>query len=76
MPPLCGVSAPASVRPVYFGGWIDTPIHRRAALEPGMVFDGPAIVEQSDTTTVIEPGMTARVDAYGNLLVEVAQWTQ
>ena len=37
-----------------------------------MVLTGPAIVEQPDTTTVIEPGMHARVDAYGNLLVEVA----
>lgn len=64
---------PASRRPVYFGRWIDTPIHRRDALLPGMAFHGPAIVEQSDTTTVIEPGMRARVDAYGNLLVEVTQ---
>jgi hypothetical protein len=30
------------------------------------------VVEQSDTTTVIEPGMTARVDAWGNLIVELA----
>jgi N-methylhydantoinase A len=63
---------PASTRPVYFGGWHDTPIYRREALLPGMVLIGPAIVEQPDTTTVIEPGMRARVDAYGNLLVEVA----
>jgi N-methylhydantoinase A len=62
----------ASSRPVYFGRWIDTPIYRRAALEPGMAFEGPAIVEQSDTTTVIEPGMAACIDAYGNLLVVVA----
>jgi N-methylhydantoinase A/oxoprolinase/acetone carboxylase beta subunit len=36
-----------------------------------MVFDGPAIVEQSDTTTVVEPGMDVTVDAKGNLLVKV-----
>jgi N-methylhydantoinase A len=36
-----------------------------------MVFEGPAIVEQSDTTTVIEPDMTATVDVHGNLLVKV-----
>jgi len=64
---------PTAVRPVYFGGWRDTPIYRRDSLLPGMVLAGPAIVEQPDTTTVIEPGMRARVDAYGNLLVEVAQ---
>jgi N-methylhydantoinase A len=63
---------PTAIRSVYFGGWRDTPIHRREALLSGMVLSGPAIVEQPDTTTVIEPGMRARVDAYANLLVEVA----
>ena len=58
-------------RPVYFGGWHDTPIYTRDALAPGMAFEGPAIVEQSDTTTVIEPDMTATVDVHGNLLVKV-----
>ena len=64
--------SPSATRPVYFGGWHDTPIYRRDMLLPGMVLSGPAIVEQPDTTTVIEPGMRARVDAYGNLLVEVS----
>ena len=36
-----------------------------------MTLDGPAIVEQSDTTTVIEPDMTLAVDRHGNLLVKV-----
>jgi N-methylhydantoinase A len=58
-------------RPVYFGGWHDTPVYSRDALAPGMAFEGPAIVEQSDTTTVIEPDMTATVDVHGNLLVKV-----
>ena len=38
---------------------------------PGTVLDGPAIIEQADTTTVIEPGMRARVDAFNNILVEI-----
>ena len=50
-------------RPVYFGGWVDTPIYDRAGLAPGAMFEGPAILEQADTTSVIEPGMAARVDA-------------
>ncbi|WP_342641066.1 hydantoinase/oxoprolinase family protein [Rhodoligotrophos ferricapiens] len=62
---------PRATRPVYFGGWHDTPIHDRHALQPGMVVAGPAIIEQADTTIVIEPDMAARVDAYGNLLVEI-----
>jgi N-methylhydantoinase A len=72
--PMERPAPPASAtRPVYFGGWRDTPIYRRDSLLPGMMLSGPAIVEQPDTTTVIEPGMRARADAYGNLLVEVAQ---
>ena len=63
---------PFAHRDVFFGKWTATPIYRRNDLEHGMRFDGPAIVEQSDTTSVIEPGMHARVDAYGNILVEVA----
>lgn len=65
-------SKPAAMRRVHFGKWHDTAIHHRHQLSPGMVVQGPAIIEQADTTTVIEPSMTARVDAYGNLLVEVA----
>lgn len=59
-------------RPVWFGGWQRTAIYDRAALAPGMRFSGPAIIEQVDTTTVIEPGMSAVIDAFGNILVEVA----
>jgi N-methylhydantoinase A len=59
-------------RRVHFGTWLDTPIFRRADLKPGMTVTGPAIVEQSDTTTVVEPGMTLRVDRFHNLIVEVA----
>ena len=66
-----GVPRVHARRPVHFNGWHDTPIYLREDLGPGMRFDGPAIVEQSDTTTVVEPGMDARVDAKGNLLVKV-----
>ena len=65
------VPKPTKRRPVYFGGWTDAAVYARATLAPGMTFDGPAIVEQDDATTVIEPGMTVRVDTAGNLLVEV-----
>ena len=58
-------------RPVYFGGWHDTPVYQRNDLGPGMSFNGPAIVEQSDTTTVIEPDMSVTVDVHGNLLAKV-----
>lgn len=63
---------PVAWRAVHFGGWMETPIYERESLAPGMAFMGPAIVEQADTTTVIEPGMAAKVDAFRNLLVELA----
>ena len=62
-------AVPSAMRPVYFDGWVDTPVFDRAGLRPGHAFDGPAIVEQPDTTSVIEPGMAARVDPFGNILV-------
>ncbi|MGZ9712065.1 hydantoinase/oxoprolinase family protein [Glaciimonas sp. GNP009] len=66
-----GQPKPSSRRRVYFGGWHDTPVFARENLAPGMHFDGPAIIEQSDTTTVVEPGMRLDVDSKGNLLVKV-----
>lgn len=47
-------------------------IYAREALVPGARFTGPAIVTQYDTTTVVPPGWRARVDAVGNLLIELA----
>lgn len=63
---------PTGRRPVHFGRWTDTPVYRREDLLPGIRLDGPAIVEQADTTTVLEPAMRLRVDGHGNLLTEVA----
>jgi N-methylhydantoinase A/oxoprolinase/acetone carboxylase beta subunit len=37
-----------------------------------MTVEGPAIVEQTDTTTVVEPRMRFRVDRFHNLIVEAA----
>lgn len=65
---------PTDTREVFFdGAFVETPIYDRRDLPAGATFDGPAIVEQLDTTTVIEPAMTATVDEYGNLLLEVDQ---
>lgn len=60
-------------RDVWFAGsFRSTAIYDRAALAVGAVIEGPAIFNQMDTTTVIEPGDRARVDEYGNLIIEVA----
>lgn len=42
----------------------------RARMAPGFAFTGPAIVEQEDTTTLVEPGWSGRVDASGCLLLQ------
>ncbi len=54
------------------GGFRATPVYQRERLPADARFDGPAIIEQLDCTTVIEPGNKVRVDALGNLLVEIA----
>ena len=43
---------------------------QRTALSVEEAIAGPAIVEQFDATTVIEPGMVARLDSAGNILIE------
>ena len=60
-------------RPVFFAAEeaIDTPVYLRTQLSPGQTIEGPAIVEQLDTTTPIYPGDRARVDAAGTLLIEL-----
>ena len=50
---------------------IPCPIYDRDGLRTGNRIQGPAIVEQMDTTTVLLPGQFASVDPYLNLIVEV-----
>ena len=62
-------------RKVYFreaGGWVMSQIYDRAKLRCGASFKGPAIVEQSDSTTVVPPGVKATVDEYLNLVLDLS----
>ena len=52
-------------------GRCTTPILRRESLGPGSTLEGPAVIEQLDTTTVLPPGVRAVVDDTGNLIVDV-----
>jgi N-methylhydantoinase A len=52
--------------------FVTCPVYARDELKCGNRFAGPAIVEQMDATTVVLPGMTARVDPYLNLILEIA----
>jgi N-methylhydantoinase A len=62
-------------RPVWFsgGGWQETRVYARDKLPFGAEIAGPAIVQQLDTTLVLEPQDSLRVDSSGNLLVSVGQ---
>jgi len=63
-------------RPVYFEstkGFVETPVLDRVRLAPGFSITGPAVIEQIDCTTVVEPGQTAIVDDHGNLLITIGQ---
>jgi N-methylhydantoinase A len=65
-----GDAAPIATREVWFdGGFRATPIYRREDLGRGAELRGPAIVEQADSTVVIDPGAQARVDDFGNLAI-------
>jgi N-methylhydantoinase A len=69
-PEAGGMPEPAH-RPVWFdGGWHTAAIYDRLALPVGAVVQGPAVLEQPDATTVVDPGLQARVDEFGNLIVE------
>jgi N-methylhydantoinase A len=60
-------------RKIYFGkehGILNCRIYARDLLEPGHKIFGPAVVEQLDTTTVIQPEQEAAVDEYRNLIVK------
>lgn len=69
-----GAAAAAGQRPVWFSGDAaqDTPIYDRAALMPGDTIEGPAVIEQLDSTTLLFPGDRATVDPYLNLIVELS----
>jgi N-methylhydantoinase A/oxoprolinase/acetone carboxylase beta subunit len=62
--------APRLIVPTGSGVPIEAVIHDRWTLQPGDRIDGPAVVEQSDTTTVIPSGWRATVDAGANLRID------
>ena len=65
-------TAQVARRPVYLGdpwGEVQCPVYERKRLTYGHTLPGPAVIEQMDTTTLVLPGQSTRVDSYGNLLV-------
>ena len=66
------VFTPRAFRAVRFDGeMIETPFYARESLPPGAELEGPAIVEQMDTTILIPPGDRARVAPTGDIFIEI-----
>ncbi|MFO1038299.1 MAG: hydantoinase/oxoprolinase family protein [Geminicoccaceae bacterium] len=66
-------AAQLSDRRVWFAGtWRATPVYARDRLPPDVPIIGPAILQQFDSTIVLEPGDRARRDRLGNLVVTVS----
>jgi N-methylhydantoinase A/oxoprolinase/acetone carboxylase beta subunit len=74
-PPRVDAPARKGSRAILLAGAADfvaAEVWERDALAPGDTIQGPAIVEQADTTTLIEPGWTARVAEDAVLLLTEA----
>jgi N-methylhydantoinase A len=70
LPLRVGNPVPKANRAVYFGTQFrDTPLYDRASLPPGGRVDGPAVVEEFGSTTVVFPGQTVEVDPHGILVI-------
>jgi N-methylhydantoinase A len=64
------VPAKKAARRVYFdGAWVETAVYERAALPPGCRIEGPAVIEEFGSTTVVLPGQFMEVDPHGILIV-------
>jgi len=67
-------SALRTHKPVYFrsaGAYVSTAVYRREHLKNGNLIQGPALIEEHASTTVVQPGDTVRVDQFGNLQISI-----
>jgi N-methylhydantoinase A len=56
----------------FAGRRVKVPVYQRELLRPGNRFSGPALVVEYSATTVVLPGCQAKVDGWGNLIIEVS----
>jgi N-methylhydantoinase A len=67
--------AKATTRPIYFTaetGWQEASVYQRDQLQTGNRIDGPCLIEEYASTTVVMPGDRVEVDEFGNLIIEVS----
>ena len=65
-------TAPGRSRPVWFGadtGFVETPVYDRHKLGPGTVIDGPAVLEEVESTLILPPNFSGEVDDGLNVIV-------
>jgi len=66
--PLSG--AQRETRLAHFDGQdVECPVYQRDKLDVGVEFEGPAVVDQLDCTTVVFPGQRVRIDEYRNMII-------
>jgi N-methylhydantoinase A len=71
-----GRPEPIAVRETYFDeheNALRAPVYNRAHLEPGIHLEGPAIIEQVDSTTLIPPAVMAEIDEYLNIRMTIPE---
>lgn len=67
-------AAQIGIRQVHIGGqFIDTPIYQRESLPLDVTLNGPAMIQQMDTTILVEADDTVSSDSEGNLFIHVGQ---
>ncbi len=72
-----GVASPRAAlkgkRPVYYAGrgFLNVPVYERDLLQPGNVVKGPCMIEEIISSTVVIPGALAKVDVWGNLIINL-----
>lgn len=71
-----GASVAKTARPAWFpraGGLVDCPVHDRYRLVPGDRVEGPCLIEERESTVLLDAGDTAVMDKEGNLLAEIGK---
>ncbi len=63
--------APPTRRVHFNGEWLASTVYDRALISSGTLIEGPAIIQQADSTCVINPGTSAKIDSVGNLIIDV-----
>jgi len=66
-PPAGGEPKPVSYRKAYFGEWVETPVYRRENLPRGFKADGPVVIEERHSVTVVPPRWRVEVGKMGVL---------